>query len=77
MLPTSTKTAFVEGGHGLGRIPVYDAKPRIKAGQLISVLDDYDMRNIHVYGVYPPGNAESKKLRLLIDFLKAYFLKNK
>ena len=72
----AARTAFVEGGHGLGRIPVYDAKPRIKAGQLLSVLDDYDMRDIHVYGVFPPGNAESKKLRLLIDFLKAYFLKN-
>jgi len=72
----AARTAFVEGGHGLGRIPVYDAKPRIKAGQLISVLDDYDMRDIHVYGVFPPGNAESKKLRLLIDFLKAYFIKN-
>ncbi len=71
----AARTAFVEGGHGLGRIPVYDAKPKILSGKLVSVLDDYDMRDIHVYGVFPPGNAESKKLRLLIDFLKAYFIK--
>ncbi|MEW6998109.1 LysR family transcriptional regulator [Colwelliaceae bacterium BS250] len=72
----AARTAFVEGGHGLGRIPVYDAKPKIEDGTLISVLDDYSVRDINVYGVFPPGNAESKKLRLLIDFLKAYFIKH-
>jgi DNA-binding transcriptional LysR family regulator len=72
----AARTAFVEGGHGLGRIPVYDAKPKIEDGTLISVLDDYSVRDINVYGVFPPGTAESKKLRLLIDFLKAYFIKH-
>jgi len=72
----AARTAFVEGGHGLGRIPVYDAKPKINNRRLISVLDDYRLRDIQVYGVFPPGNAKSKKLRLLIDFLKGYFLKN-
>jgi DNA-binding transcriptional LysR family regulator len=72
----AARTAFVEGGHGLGRIPVYDAKPKIMAGKLISIFDDYTMREINVFGVFPPGNAESKKLRLLIDFLKSYFLKH-
>jgi len=71
----AARTAFVEGGHGLGRIPVYDAKPKIQNGTLMSVLDDYAMKDIHVYGVFPPGNSESKKLRLLIDYLKVYFLK--
>jgi hypothetical protein len=26
-----------------------------------------------VYGVFPPGTANSKKLRLLLTFLKEYF----
>ncbi len=72
----AARTAFIEGGHGLGRIPTYDAWPKIKAGTLESVLDDYQLNNIDVYGVFPPGAAESKKLRLLIDYLKTYFKKH-
>ena len=73
----AARTAFVEGGHGLGRIPTYDAAPKIKTGSLVQVLDDYQLNDIDVYAVFPPGAAESKKLRLLIDYLKDYFKKNK
>ena len=69
----AARTAFVEGGHGLGRIPIYDALPKIKAGHLQTILDDYQLKAIDVYGVFPPGAATSKKLRLLIDYLKQYF----
>ncbi|CCK76881.1 MAG: LysR family transcriptional regulator [Oleispira antarctica] len=71
----AARTAFLEGGHGLGRIPVYDALPKIQAGTLESVLDDYQLKDIDIYGVFPPGSAASKKLRLLIDYLKEYFIK--
>ena len=71
----AARTAFVEGGHGLGRIPIYDALPKIKAGTLETILEDYHLSDIDVYGVFPQGGAESKKLRLLIDYLKAYFKK--
>lgn len=70
----AARTAFVEGGHGLARIPIYDAKPKIQQGSLVSVLNDYQLKDINVYGVFPPGSADSKKLRLLLDFLKRYFL---
>ena len=69
----AARTAFVEGGHGLGRIPIYDALPKIKAGRLQTILDEYQLKAIDVYGVFPPGAATSKKLRLLIDYLKQYF----
>jgi len=69
----AARTAFVEGGHGLGRIPSYDAWPKIQAGTLESVLDEYQLNDIDIYGVFPPGGAESKKLRLLIDYLNAFF----
>lgn len=71
----AARTAFIEGGHGLGRIPLYDAWPKIQAGTLESVLDDYQLRDINIYGVFPPGSAASKKLRLLVDYLKEYFIK--
>ncbi|OZG72791.1 transcriptional regulator [Hahella sp. CCB-MM4] len=69
----AARTAFIEGGHGLGRIPVYDAWPKIQAGTLELVLEDYQLKDIDIYGVFPPGSARSKKLRLLIDYLKDYF----
>jgi DNA-binding transcriptional LysR family regulator len=65
-----SRTAFVEGGHGLGRIPDYDAKSKVTAGTLVKVLEDYELPEINVYGVFPSGAASSKKLRLLLDFLK-------
>lgn len=67
----AARTAFVEGGHGLGRVPLYDAFPKLKTGTLETVLDDYQPDAIEVYAVYPPGTASAKKLRLVIDFLKA------
>ena len=71
----AARTAFIEGGHGLGRIPLYDAWPKVQSGLLEIVLDDYRLKDIDIYGVFPPGSASSKKLRLLIDFLKDYFIK--
>ncbi|SFC92601.1 LysR family transcriptional regulator [Pseudoalteromonas denitrificans] len=71
----AARTAFIEGGHGLGRIPIYDAWPKIKSGSLEQVLEDYTLKDIQIYGVFPPGTARSKKLRLLLDYLKSYFEK--
>ncbi|NRA53939.1 MAG: LysR family transcriptional regulator [Gammaproteobacteria bacterium] len=71
----AARTAFVEGGHGLGRIPVYDAWPKIKAGSLERVLSDYQLKAIDVYGVFPPGTANTKKLRLLLNYLQDFFSK--
>jgi len=69
----AARTAFVEGGHGLGRIPVYDAKPKIETGRLKRLMPDFDFAPIDVYGVFSLGAANSKKLRLLIDYLKQHF----
>ena len=71
----AARTAFVEAGHGIGRIPLYDAWPKVQAGLLQIILDDYKSKDIELYGVFPPGAAGSKKLRLFIDYLKAYFVK--
>ena len=58
----AARTAFLEGGHGIGRVPVYDALPKIQAGSLESVLDDYQLKDIDILGVFPPGSAASTKL---------------
>lgn len=69
----AARTAFVEAGHGIARIPKYDAWPKIKAGTLEVILSDYLLSDINVYGVYPPGTSSNKKLRLLLNFLKEFF----
>lgn len=69
----AARTAFVGAGHGLGRIPTYDAWPKIKACTLETVLNDYTFSDINVYGVFPPGTATSIKLRLLLNFLIEFF----
>ncbi|WP_158970756.1 LysR family transcriptional regulator [Paraglaciecola sp. L3A3] len=69
----AARTLFVEAGHGLARIPTYDAWPKIQAGTLETILDDYTLNDINVYGVFPPGTANAKKLRLLLNYLKEYF----
>jgi DNA-binding transcriptional LysR family regulator len=55
----AARTSFVEAGHGLGRIPTYDAWPKIKAGTLETVLEDYTFSAINVYGTFPQGTALS------------------
>jgi len=69
----AARTAFVVAGHGIGRIPEYDATPKIEQGLLERLFDDYQLPDIHVYGVFPSGTASNKKLRVLIDHLKEYF----
>lgn len=73
---SAARTAFVEASHGIAKIPVYDAQPKINAGTLVQLLPDYSLSDINLYGVYPPGSTSSKKHRVLIDFLKAFFTKN-
>ena len=69
----AARTAFVEGGHGIARIPLYDAAPKIASHKLEQLLSDYELSNIELYGVFPPGSAGSKKHRVLLSFLKEHF----
>lgn len=69
----AARTAFVEAGHGLARIPLYDVLPKIKAGSLTRVMEDYQLADINIFAVFPPGTAQTKKLRLLLIFLKDFF----
>ncbi|NOI67565.1 LysR family transcriptional regulator [Vibrio sp. 99-8-1] len=71
----AARTAFVEGGHGISRIPTYDVNEKLKQGTLEAVMTDYQLPHINVFAVFPPRGSESKKLRVLIDYLKQYFVK--
>lgn len=71
----AARTAFVEAGHGIGRIPWYDAWQKLQSGTLELILESYELNDINVYGVFPPGTANTAKLRLLLTHLKEYFAK--
>ncbi|REG82616.1 LysR family transcriptional regulator [Marinomonas pollencensis] len=70
---SAARTLFLEGGNGIGRVPSYDAKPRLKQGSLERILEEYRCPDIDVFAVFPPGTANAKKLRLVIDFMKQAF----
>lgn len=71
----AARTAFIEAGQGIGRVPLYDAGPKIKAGKLEQILPSYNLADIDLYAVFPPGTGSTKKLRLLLDYLKSYLAK--
>lgn len=65
----AARTALVLAGHGLARIPWYDAQPCLQDGRLDQVLADYELQDIELYAVFPPGSGRSQKVRLLLDYL--------
>lgn len=71
----AARTAFVEAGQGISRVPLYDAGPKIKAGTLERILSSYHLPDIDLYAVFPPGTGSVKKLRVMLDFLKSYLSK--
>lgn len=68
----AARTAFVEAGQGIGKVPLYDAGPKINAGKLELLLPTYRLPDIDLYAVFPPGTGTSKKLRVMLDFLKSH-----
>jgi len=69
----AARTAFVESGEGIARVPYYDAHEKIKKGTLEQVLHGYKTTEIELYGVFSPGATSSKKVSLVLDYLKDYF----
>lgn len=68
-----TRSKFVVDGHGLGRLPIYDAADYLESGQLEKVLSDFDMPKVDMYAVFPAGATSQRKLRLLLDHIKLRF----
>lgn len=61
-------------GKGLILSPDFICADAIRAGQLIPVLQDALLqREIGVYAVYPQTRYLSRRVRLLIDYLRDYF----
>jgi LysR family transcriptional regulator, transcriptional activator for aaeXAB operon len=68
-----TRKLFALQGHGIIRLPHYDALPLIEQGQLVPVLAEYDAGKLDVHAVFARGATDNRALRLLIDFLSQCF----
>jgi DNA-binding transcriptional LysR family regulator len=60
-------------GIGIALLPTYCAADDLRRGLLKPVLTDYRLAERPLYAVYPYGAMPPKKVRLLVDFLVAWF----
>jgi hypothetical protein len=59
----------IEGGAGIGCLPVYLADPAISSGSLVPVLPAWKRPLIEIHAVYPSHKSMSAKVRVFIDAL--------
>ena len=64
-------------GHGLVVLPSFIAWQAEQQGALKRILPDYGIADVAGYLVYPQNRYLPQKSRLFIDFLAAYFAKNR
>jgi len=56
-------------GLGVVQLPSYYIAEHLKAGTLITVLDNYKIADEGIWAVYPQNRHLSPKIRLLVDYL--------
>ncbi|KMT65334.1 LysR family transcriptional regulator [Catenovulum maritimum] len=61
-------------GIGLIQLPDYFVKDKIQSGELIRHLTDYEITQDPIWAVYPYNKQVSKRVKLLISYLKQQFL---
>lgn len=64
---------FAKQGLGIVNGPLFYLQGLLDSGELISILADYPMKQAGIYAVYPPGRLVSRRVKMLSDYLLAYF----
>lgn len=61
--------------HGLGIVsgPLFFLQHYIDSGVLVSILINYPRAETGIYAVYPPGRLVSRRVKMLSDYLHAFF----
>ncbi|MDH7797945.1 DNA-binding transcriptional LysR family regulator [Beijerinckia sp. GAS462] len=57
---------------GIGVVPRYSVASDIKQGRLITILDEFPVGPLPLYGIYA-GNQLSHRVRLFMDHLASWF----
>jgi|TARA_B110000971_G_scaffold221284_1_gene267773 DNA-binding transcriptional LysR family regulator len=64
---------FARQGLGVVKGPLFYLQGLIDRGELVPILTDYPMKQAGIYAVYPPGRLVSRRVKMLSDYLLAYF----
>ncbi|HWK53439.1 MAG TPA: LysR substrate-binding domain-containing protein [Hyphomicrobiales bacterium] len=60
-------------GMGIALLPLFIAHDALRAGDLVTVLDDYHAPRIYLSLVYAPSRNMSTKIRLFVKFMQQWF----
>jgi len=60
-------------GKGLCFLPSFICYQAIQAGQLVPLMNNYQLATMHAYAVYPQTRFLSERCRSLIDFIAQRF----
>ncbi|MBI0426768.1 LysR family transcriptional regulator [Psychrobacter sp. NG27] len=60
-------------GHGIIAIPTFLAYNRLARGELLPILQQYQLPTLNAYAVYPKNRFLSQRCRYLIDFIAERF----
>jgi DNA-binding transcriptional LysR family regulator len=60
-------------GMGVVRSPALSVKSYVASGELVEILEDYQIKNLSVYATYLQRNYYPAKISIFLDFLVAYF----
>ena len=75
-LTTNSGNAMMQlavAGHGIIMLPTFFSWEALEKGDLVPILENYTMTNMHAYAIYPATRYLPFKVRSLIDFLIARF----
>lgn len=64
---------FARQGLGIFNGPLFYLQAYIDSGELVPILTDYPRQKVGIYAVYPPGRLVSRRVKMLSDYLLAYF----
>ncbi|MGV8989471.1 MAG: LysR family transcriptional regulator [Cypionkella sp.] len=56
-------------GLGVSTVPRFMATEHLRSGELVQVLEDWNLEPIPLYIVYPPNRHLSNKVRVFVDWL--------
>ncbi len=60
-------------GHGITFIPTFIAYQKLASGELVSILQQYQLPTLNAYAVYPKNRFLSQRCRYLIDSIAERF----
>lgn len=64
-------TNMAAAGLGVGRVPLYTAQPFLDDGRLELLFEDFEVKRLGLFAVYPPSRHLTARIRALIDYLVA------